>query len=233
MIKTEPESLKLSDVVAGSCVPKWKKRSEETTMTDHIQYLDNRPTPNYILLGTSMFERIQYTDEGKQAAAKYKLDKLSYFNCSCGGDRICNILYRLTDLRILDYVKSTPKKIIFMAGANDLEGTKIPVMIDGMQQILSIVKEKFPDSEVHVLGVFPRISDDVPEDVLYSRVVEFNRLLKEVCCSMSVNFHNFGKNVIDAKGNTIRSMFVDNVHFSDSGYDQLVKELMNILQPES
>ena len=228
--KIEQPLCTLKDVIAGSCVAKWKKRSEETTQTVHIPFLENRPNPVNILIGTSMFERFQYTAEGTSAWAAHSLDKKSCFNCSCGGDCVCNILYRLSELKVLNYVKNDPKKCIIMAGANDIECGKIAVILDGMTQIISLVKKRFPTSELHLLAMFPRISDDISEDVLFNKIKEYNGLLKELATQMSINFHDFSANVIDNRGKTLRKMFVDNVHFSAAGYDQLAKELSVILE---
>ena len=229
---------------------KYKKRSAETTTDSHIQELKINPKPEVMFIGTSMFERFRYMPEAQDAWKKYHLDQCNIFNCGVGGDRICNILYRLLDLKILDHINASPrvtvlmagkknrtffqvtKKLTFFLGANDIENTKIDEMIDGMLQIIRHVKTKFPLTKFQVLGMYPRKSDKLADPNVHARVMEFNQKLKSECDKLNISYNYFGDDILDrSDSSSIRSeCLVDNVHFSKVGYDLFAKHLYDLIQ---
>lgn len=211
------------------CQPKWKKRSEETTKKYHEEFLEKNNTPSNVFIGTSMFERFGYTPEGMKAWEKYGLDKNNIFNCSVGGDRICNILYRLLDLRILDHIKDSPQKTILMCGANDIEKENINIMVDGVKQIITHVKTHFPATKLIVLGMYPRKSDKLSESQVYSRVLEFNSNIKALTDNLNIEYHYFGDDILDTNKEIKTECLVDNVHFSEIGYNLFAKRLSKLL----
>ena len=209
--------------------PVWKKRSEETTKT-HISWLLTHSEVGTIFIGTSMFERFDYTPEGKYAFKKY-LSQFNIFNCGVGGDRISNIIYRLQELKVLDNVKTSPKHIVLLAGANDIEKGRVEEMAQGMKQLLDIINKRFRQSHVSLLGVFPRRSDKINEDMLHQNCLQFNIMLeKEAESREYVSYHYFGNDVIDERGYTQKKYFVDNVHFSAKGYDLFGAHLKTLLE---
>lgn len=211
-------------------IPKYKKRSHDTTLSTHIPELESNPNPQVILLGTSMFERFRYMPEAQRAWKKCQLDQYNIFNCGVGGDQICNILYRLQTLDILNHIKTCPRLTILMAGANDIEKGNIDEMVNGMQQIIRHVKTKFPATNMCVLGMYPRKSDKYTEADVYKRVVEYNQKLKEHCNGVGIAFQYYGDDILGPTGNIDLNYFVDNVHFSGRGYNRFAERLRALIK---
>jgi len=210
------------------CQSKWKTRSVDTTNNHHIPQLQKYPNPDIVFIGDSMFERFIYAPEAKPAWRDNGLNKLNIFNCSVGGDKISNILYRLIDLKILDYVQNQPSKFVVMVGANDIETTKEDIMVDGVLQIIQIIRKKSPSCQITLFGMYPRLSQKIGEDVMYQRVLKFNEKLKEYCQKENIDYHYFGDDVV--KDGKIQSEnFVDLVHFSSEGYSLFAKRLADVL----
>lgn len=212
------------------CVPKWKKRTAET-VAKHKEFLNAKGDDiDIIFFGDSMFERFIHTSEGKPAYQDL-LSGHRIFNCSVGGDRIRHMLWRLTEADILDDVRSKPTKVIILAGANDVEYRNvIDEMIDGYTQILDIFTSRFPNAQIDVIGVYPRMANKVSEDKLYATITLFNNKLKELVNEYeNVNHWYFGNDVIDQDNKTISDYFVDNVHFSKQGYILFANHLAELI----
>lgn len=207
-----------------SCQRKWKKRSHETTVNDHIPFLNDHSNIDTVLVGTSMFERFKYVDYALNAWNDVIDQSKTVFNCSVGGDRICNILYRLKDQNILNCIQNQPQKFILMCGANDIEKEKIHIMINGVEQIMGIIKSKFPSTKLIIFGMYPRKSDKISPETLLIKVNDFNEKLKNLTDKLNVDFYNFGNDVLN-KGLIDPQFFDDNVHFNDKGYKLFAKRL--------
>lgn len=209
-------------------IPKYKKRSDETT-NSHIEELGKNSTPDVLLIGTSMFERFRYAPEAEKGWKQFGLDQQNIFNCGVGGDKICNILYRLLDRNVLDHITHDPRLTIIMCGANDIERTKIDEMIDGTYQIIKHVKNKFPSTKLHILGIYPRKSDKLDESNVYSRMKEYNDKLEKLCLGLNISYDWYGSDIMGSDDMIDTSHLVDNVHFSEVGYSKFAERLAKII----
>jgi hypothetical protein len=210
---------------------KYKKRSEETTLTSHIPTLQLNSTPQVLLIGTSMFERFGYMPEAESAWKKYQLDQCDIFNCSVGGDQICNIMYRLMDLDVLRYITSNPRLTILMAGANDIEKGDSDEMVNGMLQIIRHVKSRFPSTKIQIIGMYPRKSDRYTESKVYERVLEYNLKLKNQCDALKIAYTYYGDDILTLdKASIDPNCLVDNVHFSNLGYNRFASRLSDLIK---
>ena len=215
------------------CEPKYKKRSHQTTDKHKVWLAAHGDKIKTVLIGTSMFERALYMKEAQSMWKKHGLDEDTIFNCSVGGDRIENILYRLESRKILDSIPSSVAvtTVIIMAGANDVEKGDIDGMISGMEQIIAIVRHRFPHAQLHVLGMYPRRSKQVPEEILLKRVTVFNERLSGIVNQDEyAQYHYFGNDVLHPQGYVDEKFFVDTVHFNKMGYNLMAAHLKWLLK---
>lgn len=177
-----------------------------------------------------MFERFGYMPEAQIAWKKYALDLCNIFNCSVGGDRICNVLYRLKDMKILDRIKGgDPKLCVILVGANDIEKTPVNVMVEGTKSIVQHVKTKFPSTKVVLLGMYPRQAKKIEESVIYQRVQEFNSKLEQYANETQIQFEYYGDDILDKESDKIwLPCLVDLVHFSALAYSKFARRLSNL-----
>jgi lysophospholipase L1-like esterase len=177
-----------------------------------------------------MFERFRYMPEAESAWKKYQLDQHNIFNCGVGGDQICNILYRLVDLNVLSHITTNPRITILMAGANDIEKGNIDEMVNGMLQIIHHIKTRFPATKLQVIGMYPRKSDKYAESKVYERVLEYNGKLKEQCKVLNISYTYYGDDILTMDKTSIDpKCLVDNVHFSNYGYNRFAERLHNLI----
>ncbi len=156
--------------------PVFKERSSATTQK-HIESLVANPNPDVVMIGTSMIERFQYDDAAKFAFTTVGLDTFSIFNGGVGGDKLCNVLYRLQNLQVLSHVKTVPRLVIIECGANDIDRKKLNTVeiLDGFTQIIKTVRSQWPDkTEIAVLGIFPRRTPNVKPHDMLTRISNLN-----------------------------------------------------------
>ena len=176
---------------------KWKEQTE-TTHAKHMNMLKmDKHSGSVLLLGDSMMERWQTT--GKD------LPLGNVFNAGVGGDRICNLLWRIEN-GILD--AGDFSRVVLMIGTNDLEKTQPKALVDGISQVVGeIQKRKLPFT---VYSLTPRT--DIPE----GKILQVNALLQEKYPSAYRCFYPKENPYYD-----------DNVHLSRLGYEEWSKVLLN------
>ena len=214
-----------------ACIPKSRPRTEET-VAKHIAKLNGGQPTDVILFGDSMFERFQYSSDGKPAYKKY-LEDTNPFICSVGGDRIQHMLWRVVGANVFEHVKTPPRQIIILAGANDVEYgmKKLDSMLDGVCKIVDIVREKWPETHIDLLGVYPRKSDKVPEPKLFETIQAFNLMLQGLDGTVpNLTYNYYGADVTDGENSTLDKFFVDNVHFSKDGYARFGRRLADLIE---
>lgn len=210
--------------------PKYKQRSEETTQR-HIEFLKNKSNFDCVMIGTSMLERFVYDTSAKNAFKDSGLSKLNIFNCGVGGDKICNILYRLDTMHVLDYVVGEPKCVILECGANDIgERTFNEKQLSGgVKLLIDIIRKKF-SCPIYLIGVFPRRSKDVDDKSMVKRTMIMNNALQILSTeSQGVSFVDLSQSYLNDNDDFIDEYFVDDVHFSEKGYNIFAKHLYELI----
>lgn len=190
-----------------------------------------------------MFQGLETIPEMKAIMDTY-LGEVNIFNAGCGGDKMCNMLYRLEDGLImkLAYQKFCPRLVIVMGGANDVEQVPVADMFTVMQKILDNIRKTTNEKEkeggggpVHiaVLGMFPRLSDKKKfkdEAKLHALVQEYNQAIEKYVNNMdNASYHYAGDQILKADGCIDRSLLIDNVHLNERGNEILVQELAAIV----
>ena len=201
-------------------IPKHKQRTETTTI-EHIKQLaelkEKKAMPKILLLGDSMFERFKHmTGESIKSWSDHGFDKFNIFNAGIGGDQIQNVLYRLIDQKILTHLGPSIEKVLLMIGTNNIENDKPIQMIEGVKTIIRIIKETYPSVTIYILGLPPRKrSKSKKNDDILEKIKQYNELLKSLPDKYIDTYELF----IDDKNTINESLFCDEVHFNDNGYE--------------
>jgi lysophospholipase L1-like esterase len=213
------------------------KERERTTIqnNDHhkdLEMMINKGIkPDILLIGTSMFGRMVFVNDAKEMYNKHGLNDHAILNLGAGGDKIRNILWRCEDHNggILEAVRKhcIPKTIIVMGGANDVETVKPNKMINLFTELLGLVKNKFPESRIVVVGMFPRFSDMRSIDSIMKSFRAYNEGIKKI----APEYYYFGESIMQKDGYPDRQYFAtdDPVHLNKKGYDIFCKGLRQII----
>ena len=228
-----------------SCRPLYRNRTIETN-NKHKQFLSNHQSMIFdaVLLGDSIFERFLYKEEAKKAFGKYFFQRYDIFNCSVGGDKIENLLWRLAKGDILSHFGPDPRQIIILIGKDHLRWSppderssfginnmhynriNIDTMVDGYQQILDIIRERFPRVRIDVIGVYP-MNVDENQPLINNFNARINALTRDYDC---IRYHDFHDDLCNNDGSLKTEHYIDHVHFSSSGYDIFARRLVELIE---
>ncbi|QJE99255.1 acetylhydrolase [Luteolibacter luteus] len=149
----------------------------------------------------------------------YAFGDKKVLNLGFGWDRTQNVLWRLNNGEI-DGLK--PKWFVVNIGTNNSTGTKnarenTPAeTAAGVEAILTLLKEKSPDSKVILMGVFPRGAK--AKDPARAYISSLNGLLAKIAESRQITFIDLRDKFIDADGKLRSELMADVVHPDERGY---------------
>lgn len=161
--------------------------------------------------------------QGWEGAGKDQWEKrlapLKAGNFGFSGDRTEHVLWRLDNGEI---VGLTPKVAVIMIGTNNLghaAARQTPESTaKGVEKIVQKLREKLPDTQILLLGIFPR--SEQPSDPLRVKVRETNELLKKMAQDQpKVRFVDIGEKFLQEDGILSKEVMPDMLHLSPRGYE--------------
>ena len=127
----------------------WKERHE-------MVLENNKSKPELVLIGNSILHSLDNTDR-IEVWEKY-LNKYNAVNMGFSGDRTENVIWRLQNGE-LDGIN--PKVALLLIGTNNTDGnhylevTQPKELAEATWKICKIIRQKLPDTEILLLGIFP------------------------------------------------------------------------------
>lgn len=164
---------------------------------------------------------------GKKAWQEFYGDR-NAVNLGIGGDRTQHVIWRL-DNGNLEGIQ--PKLAVIMIGTNNSNSNSPEEIADGIEVILKQLKEQTPETEVLLLGVFPRGA--TPDDRLRQVNAKTNELIPKFADDEQVHYLDIGPEFLQDDGTLSKEIMPDLLHLSEQGYqiwaksiEPKVKELM-------
>ena len=157
---------------------------------------------------------------------------IGVYNRGIASDTTTGVLERLHD----NVIVLKPRKVLVQIGTNDLRArTKIPVIVNNIQKILSELKTKLPKARIYFLSLYPVN----PKAVIFSpflvfprknkQIKKINALMKAYCEDNHFPFINIYDHLTDQKGNLKKEYTVEGLHISYNGYLVIAKLLEPLL----
>ncbi|KAG0208413.1 hypothetical protein BGX28_000631 [Mortierella sp. GBA30] len=212
---------------------RFKERSSNTCHTVHLpELILQSPTSNAsavtsietVLIGDSMLERLKTTGISTDLAQLQ-----DSFNAGCGGDKIENVLYRLSFM--YPYLEQHPIKLwVVMVGTNNLRKKGLrPSDVELYRLLLQVLLMIAPRSKVLACEIFRR------KDIEDHCVDEANGMLKRMIDEMNVNLKEERVIWSDAPAQVTKEELDDHVHLDAEGYrlwdETLYSRILEILRP--
>ncbi|KAF9940964.1 hypothetical protein BGZ67_006202 [Mortierella alpina] len=164
-------------------------------------------TIDTVLIGDSMLERLKTTGACTGIA---QLD--GSFNAGCGGDKIENVLYRLSFMSTL-LEKRQIKLWVVMVGTNNLRKKGLrPSDVPLYRLLLQALLRISPGSNALVCEIFKR------KDMEDRHVDEANEMIKEMVAEMNGNLGEERIFWSNAPAEVTKERLEDHVHLDDEGY---------------
>jgi lysophospholipase L1-like esterase len=203
-------------IEAGPRDEGWIKRHEEFVAEAHRGGID------VLFLGDSItdFWRSPNPERGGQAVWEREFAPLHAANFGISGDRTQHALWRLRHGEAEGY---RPRVVVLMIGTNNTglerDGTtprnSTPEVSAGVTAVVSELREKFPDTKILFLAIFPRGEKDSPQR---AQVAAVNQALAKLHDGRHVFFLDIGSRFLDAAGNIPKDIMPDLLHPSLKGY---------------
>lgn len=146
-------------------------------------------------------------------------------NFAISGDRTGHVLWRMANSPM---DKINPKMTVVMIGTNNI-GHKKPnsqemhsspaETVEGIQAIINGLKEKYPETKILLLEVFPR--GNKPDDRLRLAVNEINKGLEAIYSSNAVEnvqLYSINELLLTEDGELTKEIMPDFLHPSTEGY---------------
>ncbi|EEF59859.1 platelet-activating factor acetylhydrolase IB subunit [Pedosphaera parvula] len=136
-------------------------------------------------------------------------------NIGIGGDRTEHVLWRLEHGNA-DGMK--PKVTVLMIGTNNSgKGRNTPSeIVEGVTAVVHKLQEKFPETKILLLGIFPRGKDFNEQR---GDINQVNQAIHKLEDNQKVFFLDFGQVFINADGSISKDIMPDYLHPNQKGYE--------------
>lgn len=136
-----------------------------------------------------------------------------------GGDRTQHVLWRLDNGEAEGI---TPKVVVLMIGTNNLGANSDDEIVAGIEAIVAKLRDKMPDAEILLLGIFPRGEKPATEDgqlnPIRERIRAINLRLAKLDNLEGVTFLDIGPRFLNADGTISKEIMRDFLHLTRKGY---------------
>jgi len=164
---------------------------------------------------------------GKGVWAKY-YGKRNTVNLGIGGDRTQHVIWRLDNGNLKDI---TPKAAVIMIGTNNSGNNSSKEIADGVAAIVKQIRTKSPKTQILLLGVFPRGSNNADKRRQVNEGA--NRIFSKLDDGKYVHYLDIGPKFLQKDGTLTREIMPDLLHLSQKGYtiwaESIEAKLANLL----
>ncbi|WP_034040496.1 GDSL-type esterase/lipase family protein [Wocania ichthyoenteri] len=163
-----------------------------------------------------------------QAAANIHFKGLNYVSAGISGDRTEHILWRIKNG---NYNTNSPKLITLAIGVNNFRFNTAEEISKGIEKIVKLMEDEFPNSQILLLGPLPTGLDAHSE-----RRQKYNEIHKTIAYldeKPQMNYYNLIDLFSDENGNLKDNLYSgDGIHLKPEGYQvwgEFIKEKYNEL----
>ena len=139
--------------------------------------------------------------------------KRNSVNLGIGGDRTQHVIWRLDNGNLKDI---TPKAAVIMIGTNNSGSNSSKEIADGVRAIVKQIRAKSPKTQILLLGVFPRGTNN--EDKRRQVNEGANKIFSKLDNGKYVHYLDIGSKFLEKNGTLTREIMPDLLHLSEKGY---------------
>lgn len=205
---------------------KWPERHEQ------LNQLAQEEQWELVFIGDSITDA--WDNAGRSIWQRYYADRRAG-NLGIGGDQTQHVLYRLEHGNL---AHQTPKVAVIMIGTNNLGNAhmKPAEVIEGIEAVVAKVHELTPDTQILLLGVFPR--GQQADNPFRAQIKEVNEGISRLEDEPYVHYMDIGQVFLEEDGSLSKQVMPDFLHLTQEGYarwaeaiEQQLTELMGAEVP--
>lgn len=178
--------------------------------------------PNSVLMGDSITEGWFSTDRGF-------FTKNNFVGRGIGGQVTSQMLLRFRE----DVIKLKPKRVIILAGTNDIAENQGPISLDKVFGNIVSMAELAKANHIKVVLCsvlpaydFPWRKDMKPAD----KVIALNKMIKDYAQKNNITYVDYHSALKDEKNGLSKEIAEDGIHPNKSGYEKMEAILMKTLK---
>jgi beta-glucosidase len=149
---------------------------------------------------------------GKGVWAKH-YGKRNAVNLGIGGDRTQHVIWRLDNGNLKNI---TPKAAVIMIGTNNSGSNSSKEIADGVEVIVKQIRTKSPKTQILLLGVFPRGTNNADKRRKVNEGA--NAIFSKLDDGKHVHYLDIGPKFLKKDGTLTREIMPDLLHLSQKGY---------------
>ena len=134
-------------------------------------------------------------------------------NLGIGGDRTQHVIWRLDNGNLKGI---QPDLAVVMIGTNNAASNTPEEIADGIEKIIQQLKTKVPETEILLLGIFPRGA--TPDDRLRQVNEKTNEIVSKLADGEQVHYLDIGEKFLQDDGTLSKEIMPDLLHLSEKGY---------------
>ncbi len=133
-------------------------------------------------------------------------------NLGFSGDRTQHVLWRLENGNVAGI---SPEAAVLLIGTNNYKDNSAGEIAAGITAIVEKLREKLPETEVLILGIFPRGYEPNP---YREKFEEINATVAKLADNEKVHYLYFGDAFLEPDGTLPKSMMPDSLHLTSEAY---------------
>ncbi|MFN7141661.1 MAG: GDSL-type esterase/lipase family protein [Limisphaerales bacterium] len=195
-----------------------KSKARFDLLTERVKA--NRGALDILFVGDSI---TQGWDGAGSNAWRNAYSKYKALNIGIGGDRTQHVLWRLDNGHAEGL---SPKVTVLMIGTNNSgENRNTPEeIVEGVTAVVAKLREKFPQTKVLLLGIFPR---GERFNTQRGQILQVNQALQHLADNRNVYWLDIGYIFIQPDGTISKEIMPDYLHLSPRAY-QMWAEAMQL-----
>lgn len=192
----------------------------------HLATIKNE-RPQVYFLGDSI---TQGWTNSKSGGPVWKA-KIASLGAGCfgiGGDRTENLLWRVQNGLFAD---SQPRLVVLMIGTNNLSRNTPSEIVEGIETIVTEIRQRSPETKILLLGIFPR--DEKPGTESRRKIPQINADISSLADGKTIFYLDLGGKFLAPDGTISKEIMPDFLHLSTTGYnlwaDAIVEEIQKLV----
>ena len=149
------------------------------------------------------------------------LRDFNIYNRGIAGDTTDGVLERLES----NVIMMKPKKVFLQIGTNDLNEKKTPVyIINNIRKIISILKEKLPETKLYLISLYPinskvlAVSKIIVGRRKQTEIEIINDALAAYAKEVNITYIDIFPHLLDENNRLKKEFTVEGLHISLDGY---------------